>query len=176
MKFTVTRQQVVKALKTEPLMSGSWIHINRDDNGVAIKDKAKYKNKTGCAVCAVGSILDCRLGNKMGLEQLARLGSNIVEAPTKDERYEILEDDQIPDSGGEIDLKYLKALAKAAMKNKLPMSALSILFEGLMDLDYSKYQTQEGLANRKAREILINFVKSNFPTKLVIDTKREKGY
>jgi hypothetical protein len=176
MKFTVTKQQVIKALRTEPLMNEAFIHYSQYSHGGG-KDAKRFKNNTNCAVCAVGSILDCSLGKKLSLERLGEIGESITKVACPSDREDLDVENESTFSFTDIsDLNGLKKVASLAAEKGFLMSGLSMLFEGVMDLDRTgigQYKNLDGTANRKAREILVNFVKKSFPSKLVIDTKKE---
>lgn len=165
MKFEVTRRQVVKAIKTEPLKGRSWFHDEEFD-------KKDFKNNTGCAVCAVGSILDCSLGKTHSAEELGYVARQIVKNPTLEDLNMSMDHEEIVSitNGNEVPVRELiKVATKVSVQD--PLSALSSLFEGLMDRE--EMQTNGGMANYRARRILVNFVKRNFPTKLKLNTKNQ---
>lgn len=153
MKFKVTKRQIIKALKTEPLLPGSFVHDEHDyDDG----NNSRFKNNIKCPVCAVGAILDCSIGNKVeGPKELDEIGHIITMK-----------------SGFWSTFGTKTAISAAKdMVDENPLSALSCLFESLME--NSDMQTKKGFANAKARNILVNFVRKNFPSKLHLDTNCE---
>lgn len=158
MKFSVTKRQVIKAIETEPLLSGTWVHTSEEDS--------KFKNNTQCPVCAVGSILDIGLGKHVSPSEIDEIGSMLVREATF--ACCALENGQEVNTFNTSDLK---TKAKELAKKGEYLSALSGLYEGLSQRDEMK--TQYGFANNRLRRILINFVKTNFPGKLNIDTRKE---
>lgn len=178
MKLKLTRQQVIKAIKTEPLKSGAYFHeeylssqIYDGNQWIENPEKGKFKNNTGCPVCAVGAILDTSLGKKRSATDLDEIGRFMVGNPTV-ETLTSNEDhfgtEEFISNGNYVNVKTLIKVAERRVKER-PLSSLSSLFEGLMDRE--EMQTNLGYANYRARRILVNFIKKNFPTKLVIDTK-----
>lgn len=160
MKITATKAQVVKAMRKEPLFAGSWVDSDAP---------MRTKNKIGCAVCAVGGVLEMCM-KRPTAEEVDSIASHVV----RDGRAFNLKR-SVTDNFGNTEykkytLKELKSLAAQYIADGKPLTALSSLFECLAD-DGDKYVNQDGTANRKMREILVNFVKSNFPKKVIIDTK-----
>lgn len=172
MKFEVTKKQILKAIKTEPLKAGKYIHYSEYSYylGRNIEEPKYDSSKTNCAVCAVGAILDCSLGDKMNPDELDNMGFKLVPFPVFDELTYLSEDIEILDSSRH-SIRKLTGVAEKAVNLGHPLSALSSLFEGLMGR--RDMVTMEGLANYRARRILSNFVNKNFPSKLTIDTKKE---
>lgn len=173
MKISLTKRQVIRALQTEPLMAGSYIHDDEyDDNGVAL---APYKNNTGCAVCAVGSLLDCSVGKKFKksnlLSELGQIGSGITTSAVLHDSESWMNDENGTKSFHELSIRELTALARKEAKAGRYLSALSGLFEAISDID--GYTTNRGLANYRLVNILVNFVKAEFPGKLVINTRKQ---
>ncbi len=170
MKFNVTKRQVIKALNTEPLMGGAFVHSEDFEEG-----KNPYKNNSKCAVCAVGAVMDFTIGKMVDSNKLDSIARSLTKTcAMNDSNLEEITGDVYYDKR---DLGDAKKVAKKAASMGLPMSGLSILFEHLMDVGYysvdKTYRNKNGTANAKAREILINFVKSNFPSTIKIDTKKE---
>lgn len=54
----VTRKEILKAIRTEPLKAGTWIHDRKVtlDNGSGISLQTSVADKK-CKVCAVGAVL-----------------------------------------------------------------------------------------------------------------------
>lgn len=163
MKITATKAQVIKAMKKEPLFAGSWVDSDAP---------MRTKNKIGCAVCAVGGVLEMCMKRPDAMD-IDSIASHVV----RDGRA-FTSKRSVYDSHGNVDyvrysLKELKNLAAQYIADGEPLTALSSLFEALADDE--KYVNQDGTANRKMREILVNFVKSNFPKKVIIDTTKGKS-
>ncbi len=168
MKITLTKRQVIQALQTEPLMSGSYIHNDDvDDNGNVLNQH--FKSKTGCAVCAVGSLLDFSIGTKNNSEELCSIGSSITSSAVFGDS-EVYTDDDTGKSLYEYSVREVIALARKEAANGRYLSALSSLFEELSNRD--GMTTNNGLAGYRLVNILVNFVKAEFPAKLVINTKK----
>lgn len=179
MKTVVTKRQVIKALRTEPLRGGTYFHTD---------SKEKFKNNTGCAVCAVGGLLDEAVGKRMSAEELDGIACDLVRRPTMGDFINKLNEENCYDKYGyyihgveEINFRSVKRdvskiveIAKLSVKRKQPLSALSMLFEAL----YSKrsYRRKNRIANQKLRNVLIDFVKKNFPNKLTIDSDLGRDY
>ena len=153
MKTTVTRRDVLKALRTEPLRGGTYVHVGSVDSKL-------FKNNSQCAVCAVGSILDLSIGHKFSAEEMDSIGCGLVKTPVA--------------MNTELSVKEIVEDATAASQNGYPLSGLSILFEGLFVK--SHYRTKGHLANSKLRLRLVKFVKKNFPAKLTFDTDSGREY
>jgi len=168
MKIKLTKRQVIRALETEPLRSGAYVHLEQNEgeydmNGKFIK--TVYKNNTECAVCAVGSLMDCSIGTKKTPRQINRIAERLTTFPHMRDS-----DDMYVDLRG-TGVRGVIAYARARARNGQYLSALSGLFEALADR--KGYTTLDGLAGYRLRNILIQFVKSEFPTKLVLNTEKK---
>lgn len=175
MKINLTKRQVIKALRTEPLMAGEFFHkysnYTYDDDGNAIE--IKYNNNNNCAVCAVGCLLNSsKLGedvmagkNKLSLGKLDQIARNLTEDVVfKDEDGDVMSLSALTVTG-------VVNMAREKAKDGQYLSALSSLFEALSVRD--GYTTSKDLANYRLVNILVNFVKAEFPSKLVLDTKKK---
>lgn len=184
MKMKVSRRQVILALKREPLYAGAFIHVPDKDDG-SISDmrgrggiqNPQFDNQLGCAMCAVGSILSCGVNPEKfktfdSLRKLNQVGQRIIKHATMRDLTSY-EDKECLINGQDETTRRLVAAARKEVK-ATPLSALSSLFEALMDKE--EMVTSQGLANYKARRVLVNFVKKNFPATLVIDTKAKDKY
>lgn len=170
MRFQVTRRQVIKAMKTEPLVGGSWFNYDTDLNGNPIKVKG-VKNNVKCEVCAVGGLLSTAIGKKCELDILDEVPERVVREARAEAVYD--EDfNRIEAPSKRASVKDVVKFAELAAKKIGPLSALSTLFEKL----YSKrsMRRKNRRANAKLRKVLIGFVKKNFPTKLKIDTNTSR--
>lgn len=175
MRLNVTRKQVLEAIRTEPLRGGNWFHGRPNDfTGEWTRTKVKgLKNNTKCAVCAVGGILDCALGKKETPKDLAEFASDLVQFAridgfVDDYNYDI---EAGTKQGKKIrnsrDPKRLFEIATLASKGGKHLSGLSMLFEGLYV--QKRFRRKGKMANKRLRNILIAFVKKNFPKRLVAD-------
>ena len=171
MRLNVTRKQVIEALRTEPLRGNKWFHIKMSEiTGRAIIDK-KMTNNSKCAVCAVGSILDCALGKTEEANDLNQFASDIVthaniDGFIGDYNTDIAYGDK---KGKKLrstrDPKKLFAIATLASKDGMHLSGLSMLFEGLYK--QKRFRRKGRIANKRLRDILVKFVKQNFPKRLI---------
>jgi hypothetical protein len=148
--MTVTKRQVLKAIQTEPILPGSFVHT-------ANINAKRYKNSVHCPVCAVGAIFSHTSKKGVDAESVDALARNTVMQYTFDDRSTYYDGS-------------LKELLKEAEKivERHPLSALSSLFEALGNQD--RYTTSKGFANLRLRRILAAFVTEYFPEKLVLDT------
>lgn len=159
MLIKITKEEVIQAMKTEPLAAGTFFH-NSNLAGAKCSYltyevmQEKYSNNLGCPVCAVGAIIDTKVKeHNISLTDANIISKNIVTIPIG------------------ISPEYLISKGKY-------LSALSCLFEstcvpGISPALDHKYTTKKGLANYKTRRILIDFVRKNFPTELEIDTDED---
>lgn len=171
MKLNVTRKQVLQAIRTEPLRGNRWFHIKMDDiTGKIVPSRKADKNLTNnskCAVCAVGGILDCALGGEQQASALSDFAGSIVSSATVEDFIGSfdgvahgvkLKKTRDPE-------KLFKIATLASLQGK-HLSGLSMLFEGLYS--QKRFRTPKTkLANKRLRDILIKFVKKNFPKRLI---------
>ena len=161
MKFTVTKNQIIKAIKTEPLKSGNLYFIDYANCSDYIN------NNTHCAVCVVGSILSFRLGNTYTPLRLNNIASDLTKFAFINK---LTAEDRTFDINNQPTLRKTIRVAAAHAK-KRPLSTLSSIFEYIMRRP--GMINDSGYANYKARRIMVNFVKKNFPAKLQLNTSKE---
>src|SRR5665213_3182416 len=113
MKMTVTKRQVLKAIQTEPLLTGSFIHTSHIN-------RKRFKNNVHCPVCAVESIFSCTASKNANANSVDELARSMVGQYT------------FP-SGGDVPFASLREVLEKAseMVNRQPLSALSSLFEAV---------------------------------------------
>lgn len=158
MKFTVTKAQVIKAMKTEPLAAGSYFHYNHLAPIDGSFLEKKYSNNLGCPVCAVGAIIDTKAKDyNLDRNRSERICLNIIASSTLDLMREEKEAEVIAN----------------LLKEEKYLSALSVLFESRSEK--KSYCTKLGFANYKMRKVLIDFVRKNFPSTIEIDTEKRNS-
>jgi hypothetical protein len=155
MKFQVTKRQIIKAIKTQPLKPGRWVHSSLYN--------LKFKNNVKCPVCAVGAILDMSVGAIFNRLDLICLALDLM-------TYTHLDNSNFYDGSHFNPRKqdHLIRKAKERLIEGTYLSALSGLYEGLSRIPGMKIK--KGFSNAKLRGILIDFVRKNFPDKLTINT------
>lgn len=164
MKYTITRRQIIKALKTEPLGGGQWINLeNQEDFNNAIVKAADVK----CTVCAVGAVLRGALGRILTVEQLHNSSYDLCSRQSCD--YE-----HVPDytGGYNYSLKEAREYASEGLKkHKMYLASLSSFFE---DMYYNIYNVSfavgrdRGPKMRAIRYQLVKFIKENFPKEIKV--------
>ena len=174
MKYKITRRQVLKALRTEPLKAGNWVHFSglKDlPEGAAYYDDRKLREyrkpaTAKCKVCAVGAVLRGSLGDKITLGQIQDFGDNdmIGACMVGDTPYA---------SSDAYSIKEAKEVAEEVLKRyKNPLIGLSNYFETLYyniyDLE-SATPRQIGSKMKAIRLELAKFVKKNFPKSIRVD-------
>lgn len=162
MKIKLTKAQIVRALQTEPLKAGSFVHFEEQDVEL-------FKNKTGCATCAVGSLLDCSIGSKQNAEKVSSIARQLTRWAT----FTDFSNDPVLDGTKSVyraSTRELVAAARKIARQGNYLSALSSLFEALSER--GNMTTESGLAGYRLVNILVNFVKSEFPNRLVLDTNK----
>jgi hypothetical protein len=142
---SITRSEIVKAIKKEPLKTlkaGHW---------VLGKENSRVKNKT-CSVCAVGAVM-----------RNALLAPNQVARAIDDAAWAATQDCEVADADP-MDL----------IAEKSWMAALSCFFENLSseieedsDEGYAHVLTEK--ETKRLRDETVTFVKKNFPKKIEID-------
>jgi len=141
----ITRNQIIKALATEPLKAGNWIQCKADLN---------------CKVCAVGAIVRSRLTSaqekKLNIEEYNFYKESLL----KDKFSDICE--KLIASNYNFFLS-LSDKISYLIENEDYMSALSSYFENNY---YGRSITDVD------RERIIGFVAQNFPAKLDVDLPR----
>lgn len=153
MKKTVTKKQIIHAIKTEPLISGFWI-------------RPKYiGTEKDCPVCAVGAVLRAAGANALEIDDY---GSNLV-------AYH----DGV---AGKVRAEGLR-LSVYQAKNGDYMAALSTRFEAIADDNYCDLEppptvldrdigtpdfTNLKYASNKVRRNLVKFVEKHFPNKVTL--------
>lgn len=145
MKVTtkVTKEVIIKALKTEPLRKGQFFCTLGDSSPEAF---------AMCDVCAVGAVLRLTFTPEvLSLFRDVGIGSQVTRSNMTPEGAK----------SGETTARYVKRLL--AKKNYL--GALSVTFEAL------KINPAHGVGE-KHRKSLISFVKKNFPKEITISFKK----
>jgi hypothetical protein len=105
MKKTVTRKEILQAIRYEPLAAGNWIRTDSKDPAT-------------CEVCAVGGVL--------------RRAAGLSPYDIEDFGYQLLElSDCIFDRENSPTFNSAAAFAKALVKDGLYLNALSVYFESL---------------------------------------------
>jgi len=139
----ITKELVIKALKTEPLACGKWIHDKIRTDDVTVPAPRTRAGK--CRVCAVGAVL-----RKHGLnnDQIYRAGQELT-------------------SEGYINGDDAKKTAEH-LSRKLYMHALSNEFERLSKKVRRPDKTIPKIKLDSIRMQLIRFVKKNFPDQFFI--------
>lgn len=158
MKKTVTKAQVIEAIMTEPLAGGHFVHTYTTSSRHA-KRSGEFANNIGCAVCAVGGVLDTAFGKKMSSDEISSIASPMVSLPTF----------QHIDNGPRQNRANVVKEAKSLIRKGYHLSALSMVFEHLFDNEKGMV-TSRGLASKRLRKTLGRFVNKNFPNKLTLDT------
>lgn len=144
MKFTVQKEQVIKALMTEPLMPGSFTWPAFEG----------YNSGYGCPVCAVGSIFSSTVSlHHIGPRQADDICCNILHSYS-----------------GTDDIR-LNTRVQTLLSSAKYLSALSTFFETCAVYHPEKYLDSDELANDVFRKILVDFVQEKFPDSIEIDTK-----
>jgi len=106
MRKTITRREVLKAIRTEPLKRGKWVQMDVYKSFVPSSDPK-------CEVCAVGAVLrHAGLNN----EQISEFGDQMVSGP-------------FPCVGDCFDYREFEDAVKQALKEKRYLYALSLKFE-----------------------------------------------
>lgn len=104
---TVTKKEILEAIKKEPLKAGSWVKM--DDFGDPVKDK-------NCTVCAIGAVLRrAKYSNQQAWEFGGCLMNSDAVAPLDEEC---------------VDLGVEKNLVERLLSEKKYLHALSVRFEG----------------------------------------------
>jgi hypothetical protein len=153
MKFTVTPQQIIKAIQTEPLANGKFA----DTSGYAINMTKAQK----CKVCAVGAIVRSRLPSKLRRMTPSRFDNRITDTFWNAEIDADISisprDDFLDDDLKHLTLKrvesHFKQHSKQGMKG---LGNISWTFEALCLL---KNDDGELLPMSEVRRTLIGFVK-----------------
>ncbi len=190
-RIKITKSTVLKAIETEPLTSMVWCSLSDDfksdleteirnadpflgdydleraiERRTANIDRNTLVKKKQCRVCAVGSVFHNVMPSNVPINEVDDLAS-IVKIATFDGDY---------DGNYPHDVRGAINAAAELSERGLYLSALSCLFEFLMTEESERYSTTRGVANSRARGILLNFVKKHFPRSFVLDTKRMESY
>jgi hypothetical protein len=140
MNKTISRRDILTAIRNEPLNTGSFVNpkgVGPDgvEGGLgSVEDK-------NCTVCAVGAVL-----RKAGLSnrEIEEFGEALGDlGPITPTRYEIYSD--------------VKGGLKELLKEKKYLHALSVKFEG---------QAHKTGVGKRTRKVLSLFVKKNFPKRI----------
>jgi len=149
-RFTLTKKQVIRALKTERLTGGAWV----DMYGALTREE--IVNKDNCSVCAVGAVLRHAFEGRITGIEIDAIGSKLGGLG------------RTADLGYASDVIYI--IAGQSVKRH-PLLGLSQLFETLY---FSKYQLYgvlgkgRGPKMRALKKGLVTFVKKHFPEKFSI--------
>lgn len=142
----LTKAEVIEALRTEPLLAGTWI------NHYVTKPRSDGTNV--CAVCAVGALLRKALVSDRMIarraEWLVGLNYSSILSYLGDRSMTV----------EELLIRLDKAVMPLLEKENF-FDALSRYFETL-----SEYHLQ--IPNRELREHLVRFVEKNFPEELIM--------
>lgn len=149
-KVVVTRREIIKALRTEPLQAGTFCTLGQGDHFHCSIDGEV--GDSDCKVCAVGAIFRSKFKPyHLDVEYFDDTVSTAV-----DIAYVLFDD---------------KEMVYRKLNEKDYLSALSVYFEALVE----KKMKNKALGSRAfvkvtpaMRENLVNFVKKNFPPFIVI--------
>lgn len=142
----ITKQQVIKAIKTEPLgAQGYYAQTSLNEKSLAKRMTKK------CVFCAVGAVI-----KSVGVKPASRIddvGQNNTRCPTRFTNG----DDQPTrdDTGAKAEAERLVSLG-----GEYAWDALSSLYE---------HQMSQGYSVADVRKTLVAFVKKTFPKKVNLD-------
>lgn len=139
---SISKNVILKALKTERLTAGHWIYVPGERKSDLWSDRLRSQPAKNCKVCAVGAVIRNAVSKKSIVKDINALASRRTGFSYCDYSFKTEE------------------RAKEYIENGNYMDALNTLFEG----SYDKLKNM-----REVRSIMVKFVKENFPEKIELD-------